>query len=588
MKKLFYSLLFFLSLAGLFTACTPKTPQDFFIVYTNDVHSYIDNVQKNEETGEYVPSLRLSKIAAKVQDLRDAGSDVLLVDAGDQIQGKTNATIDKGESIIRIMNAAGYDAATPGNHDFDYGIDHLKKIEGLADFTYLSCNFRDLENNIKPFASSKIFKAGNRKVAIIGISTPETITSSTPAFFQNDNGEFIYSIDGIKNCQELYDSVQKEIDKVRSKADYVIALGHIGIESYIEKNIASSTDIIQNTEGLDAFIDGHSHTVMECNPVKDKSGKTVILTQTGAFLNSFGVMKIAADGTITTELVKDYSRTDEKTAELEIQLIEKIKKELGKEIAVLKTELYVSNPEKPEQRLIRALEMNAGDFVADSTYWFFNDSRKINCDVAMVNGGGVRSNIKSGMVTYNDVKNVQPFGNMICLIEATGQQIKDCLEMGVTMTGVYDYQWDAPAENGGFMHVAGLQYSVDAKIPSGIKLDENGMFAGVEGNYRVYDIKIYDRKSKKYEPIDLSRKYNVGGINYILRKGGNGLSMFKGCDVIVDYAGLDCDVMCQYMESFSKEGKYPEIKTTGSSLSRLEGYLIDYENPYGAGRIIVK
>ena len=218
----------------------------------------------------------------------------------------------------------------------------------------------------------------------------------------------------------------------------------------------------------------------------------------------------------------------------------------------------------------------------------FNEEKDINCDLAIANGGGVRASIKSGDITKLDVKNVQPFGNMICLIKATGQQIKDALEMGLTVIGEYDYQWDSPAENGGFLHVAGLKYSVDSTVPSRVKTDSDGMFEKVDGKYRVHDIEVYNRVTGEYEKLDLNKEYTVGGINYILRNSGNGCSMFKNCDQVVDFVGQDCDIMSKYIESFAKEGEFPLIKTANSPLSAYKGYLIDYENPYGSGRILIK
>lgn len=588
MKNKFILPVVFLSALFLFAGCK-KEAEDIHIIYTNDVHGYIDNLKKNSDIKDNIPGVRYSSLTEYVKQLKSENKNVLLVDAGDHIQGTIYCAIDNGETIVNMMNTAGYDLATPGNHEFDYGMKQFLKLAGKASYPYISCNFYKKENGkiTRPLKPSKIFKIGNSKIAFIGITTPETITSSTPKFFQNENGDFIYFIEGTENPQDLYDSVQKAINDVQNKAKYVIALGHVGIGLQEQKAGISSIDIIKNTTGLDCFIDGHSHSLVSGEIIRDKNGREVVLTQTGYYMNSFGEMIISEYG-ITNRIFSYDERYDGEIEELENAVFEKVKNELGKKLAVLETELYISNPNKPKQRLIRSTEMNSGDFVADSTYWYFNEEKDINCDLAIANGGGIRASIKSGDITKLDVKNVQPFGNMICLIKATGQQIKDALEMGLTVIGEYDYQWDSPAENGGFLHVAGLKYSVDSTVPSRVKTDSDGMFEKVDGKYRVHDIEVYNRVTGEYEKLDLNKEYTVGGINYILRNSGNGCSMFKNCDQVVDFVGQDCDIMSKYIESFAKEGKFPLIKTANSPLSTYKGYLIDYENPYGSGRILIK
>ncbi len=164
---------------------------------------------------------------------------------------------------------------------------------------------------------------------------------------------------------------------------------------------------------------------------------------------------------------------------------------LESEDAAAPITMYINSPDDSDKRLIRSREMNSGDIVSDSVYWYFNEALDIECDAVITNGGGIRAQLDSGDITYMDIKSVEPFGNMICMIEATGQQILDALEMGATVTGEWDEDWDIPAENGGFMHVAGMQYTIDATIPSGVKKKGDGMFESVDGEYRVKDVKIY-------------------------------------------------------------------------------------------------
>lgn len=561
-----------------------KALSEITIVYTNDVHSYIYNGANDGQDNAAGDGLRFSKIAAMVADMKADNKNVLLVDAGDELQGNIYGAIDQGESIIKLMNATGYDLATPGNHDFDYGVLSFLKLRDEANYPYITCNFESLNPDEEAFEDYKIFDFDGTKVAFVGVTTPETITSSTPVYFQNENGSFIYTIDGMINCQDLYGSVQNAVDAVRDEVDYVIVIGHVGAGLDEKKAGIASTDIINNTTGIDAFIDGHSHTIMECSMHKNKEGKDVILTQTGSYLSSVGVMTIAKDGSISTKLVNDYDREDESVAAIEQAVVQKVSDLMGEKIGTFDTKMYVNNPNNSKQRIVRAMETNAGDFLADSVYWYFNEHFGQNCDIALQNGGGIRAEINAGDATYSSIKSVEPFGNMVCLINATGQQVLDALEMGVSSVGAWDNEWNIPAEYGGFMHVAGIKYTVDASVESSVKLDENGMFEAVTGDYRIKDVQVYNRASQEYEPLDVNKRYAVGGINYVLRNGGNGLSMFLDDELIVDYVGQDYVILADYVKSFADNG---HVNTANSPISSYTGYLLNYENPFGAGRITI-
>lgn len=558
---------------------------DITIVYTNDVHSYIENVKKDDTGNVIGDGLRFSKIAAMVKDMRADGQNVLLVDAGDEIQGDIYGAMDEGENIIKIMKATGYQLATPGNHDFDYGVIQCLRLIEEAGFPYVTCNFHSTKTKEIIFEPSHIFEIAGKKIAFVGVTTPETITSSTPTYFQDEKGEFIYTVDGISNPEDMYISVQNAIDNVKNDVDYVIGIGHVGVAQDSTMKKIDSVSLINNVTGLDAFIDGHSHTTMEKEYIKDKTGKDVLLTQTGYYLNAVGIMTIKEDGTIDTKLVDDYDKEDETVALLEKEWKEEIEEQMNEKIAVLENELFIGNPDDKIKRLIRSREMNLGDLMADSVYWFFNEKLLLNCDVAIQNGGGIRAGIEKGNISYMNVKQVAPFGNMICLIAATGQQIVDSLEMGATLTGGWNEEWGIPAENGGFLQVAGLKYTIDTTIPSGVQLDENGMFKSVEGEYKVKDVEIYNKDTGNYEPIELEKEYQVGGLNYILRNDGSGMSMYSKDELTVDYVGEDYVVLAEYMKAFEKENGYPLINTKNSPLVNYSGYLLDYENPYGAGRI---
>lgn len=581
--KTIVCVMFALALVG--CGKTSKEAEPIYIVYTNDIHSHIYNTTKDENDADK-PGLRMSNIAAMVKDMKAEGKNVILVDAGDELQGDVYGAFDEGESIIKLMNACGYMVATPGNHDFDYGMNSFFNRIEEADYPYISCNFRALTDDEDPLNDSLIFTVGETKIAFIGITTPETITSSTPTYFQNEKGEYIYTIDGIDEAADMYTSVQRAIDSVKDEADYVIAIGHVGVGMDAIRNNISSYDVIANVEGLDAFIDAHSHTVIEKEIVKDKNGNDVLLTQTGSYLSSIGLIEINGD-TITSSLIDSYAKADTNVATLEDSINEMVMAKMGEKVAELSTTMYIYKPEEANKRLIRSREMNSGDIISDSIYWYFNESLDIDCDVAIVNGGGIRAQLDSGDITYMNIKSVEPFGNMICLTKATGQQILDALEMGAKVTGEWDEEMDIPAENGGFLHVAGMQYTIDSTIPSSVKTKGDGMFESVDGAYRVRDVKIYNKETAEYEDLDPEQTYTIGGSNYLLRNNGNGLNMFSNDEMIIDFVGQEYSILAMYFEAFAKEGEYPVVNTINSPLIKFSGYQIDYENPYGANRISI-
>lgn len=587
MKKIFGIVLGALSLLTL-ASCgndvivinKSDTREDIKILYTNDIHSYIANTTKDKE-GNEVAALRLNNIAGYYKKLKNDYKNVMLVDAGDEVQGAIYGAIDRGVDMINIMNNVGYDLACPGNHDFDYGMDAFKGFVQEANYPYISCNFKE-SNGKNVLDAYKIFEIGGAKIGFVGISTPSTITTSTPTFFQNSKGEFIYTFDGQYKKEDLYNSVQETVDEIKNKVDYVIALGHLGVGIDEQKLGITSIDVINNTTGLDAFIDGHSHTLMEKKIVKSKDDKDVVLTQTGFYLESgFGVMDITKDGNINTTLVNNIEDKDDNVKNLEDALIDKVNNQLGQKIATLDKNLYIMTPGNDRQRIVRARETNMGNIASDSIYWYINESRKLDCDIAFVNGGGLRTGIDAGDVTYLSCKSVMPFGNQICLIKTKGINIKNAIEMGVNVVDGWNDEWNSPAENGGFIHAAGLKYDVDCNVPCHVKTDSSGMFVSVDGEYRVKNLMVYNKNTKEYEPLDDNKEYLLGGINYLLRNQGNGLTMFNDSELVLDYIDEDYTVFAKYFMAFDNT----KINNQNSPLKGYINYLYDYENPYGSNRI---
>lgn len=509
---------------------------DIVILYDNDVHCEVDG---------YV------EMAAIKKELQSQSKYVSLVSCGDYVQGGVIGSISKGEAVVKIMNNIGYDVVTLGNHEFDYAMPQLKSLMLDLDAKVISSNFLNKSTGKPVFSSYTIKKYGKTKVAFVGVTTPETFTKSTPAYFQNSKGEFIYDFCGDATGKALYKRVQTVVNAARKNgADYVVALTHLGTESVTERWSAQS--LVKNTYGIDVVLDGHSHSTVESLKVKNKKGKNVAISSTGTKFANVGELVISKNGKITTKLIS--LGEDEETK----SYVEGIKDEYNKllEEVIGKTEVDLTTLGADGNRAVRNAETNLGDFCADAF------RSVMDADIGMMNGGGIRANIAAGNLTYNNMLSVFPWSNYGCVIEATGQQIKDALEMGAK---------NYPEESGGFLQVSGLKYTIDASIPSSVVTNaDTGMFEKVNGKYRVTDIQVWNAEKSAYEPIDLHNTYTVAGTNYTLRNNGDGYTMFNGCKVVKDNTMVDNDVLRVYLTDV------------------LKGVVdAQYKDPAGQGRITI-
>ena len=558
--------------AGAEEVTTTAAKSEITVIYTNDVHTYIDK------------TLSYATVSAMKQDYQKAGKQALLVDAGDHIQGTAYGGMDEGKTIVQLMNAAGYDIATLGNHEFDYGMARTLATVKEAKFPYVSCNFYHEKNGVAgdPVLDSyKVFDMNGTKVAFIGITTPESFTKSTPAYFQDANGKYIYGIAAGKDGAALYAAVQKAIDAASKEADYVIALGHLGDDPSSQP--WTSEEVIAHTTGLDAFIDGHSHSTVEGKQVKDKAGNTVVLTQTGSYFAAIGEMTIAANGTITTKLTKEYEGSDATVAALQKTWMDKVEGMLGEKIAETDIEFTIKDSEG--NRTVRKGATNLFDLNADAFYWYINEVANLDCDVAVMNGGGVRETIAAGDWTYKSCKTVNPFGNVLCLMKVPGQMILDALEFGSR---------DTPdAECGGFLSAAGLTYEIDSTVTYTGSQDDKGVWqAGPTGEYRVRNVKIYNKATGAFEPLDVNKTYTLGGINYTLRNQGDGFNMFQesaGMELVMEGIAMEYEAFAAYLKAFKDtDGNgYANLTSAASPLASFKNYPINYENAAGSGRTVV-
>lgn len=517
MKKRLLTLVLCLLLAiGILPAAAfaAQNSEEIVILYENDVHC--------EVTG-------YSKISAMKKELQKTHAHVGVVSGGDYIQGSSLGVISKGEYVVKLMNLVGYDAAALGNHEFDYRLERLEELIGMMDTAPICCNYQKIGESEPYFKPYSIVSYGDTDIAYIGITTPSTIASSSPTQFKDDAGEFVYTF----HSTDLYDIVQANIDAAKAEgADHIIALSHIGYaEDDIYGDLEDIETLIRNTDGFDVVLDAHSHSVIEGKTITDKGGNEVLLSSTGTKFEHIGMLTISGDE-YTTELIKteNYPATDPEVEAYLSQINSELYVLAERKVAFSEVDLITQDADG--NRLVRNTETNLGDLCADALRDY------ADADIGYMNGGGIRADIPSGDITFNTLLNVLPFNNTVVLGEVSGQTIKDMLEMTVM-------SW--PAEDGCFPHLSGITFSVNTSIPSSVTINEQEEFQGVSGQYRVYDIKVYDRKKDAYKPLDLDKMYTLAASNYYLLDCGSGMTMFENATILQDDGILDVEVVEQYI-----------------------------------------
>ena len=520
--------------------------KDIMILYTSDIHCGID------EGFGYAGLEQIRKYE------QEKGYEVILVDDGDNIQGDPLGLLTKGDALIDLMNKMGYSVAIPGNHEFDYGVDNFLSLAEKAQFKYISCNFQYKGENV--FDPYVIREIGGRKIGFVGVTTPTTITASKPTLFEDENGEFVYSFLQDETGEGVYNAVQSAVDNARKEgAEYVIVLGHMGNEEQCRP--WTYADVISHTNGIDAFLDGHSHDTDQVI-MKNKDGKEVPRSACGTKMQHIGWCRIPAEGEVTAGIYSwtlDDSAPEVLGIENEMSTAVKeargsISKLLEGKIAVSEQEMTIYDPvavdpEWGKVRMIRRAETNLGDLCTDA-YRFVTGA-----DIALLGGGGIRVSIPAGDVTMKNMYEVFPFGNEICVVQATGQQILDALEWGAAAV---------PGESGGFMQVSGLSYEIHTYIDSTCTKDVNGMFTGVAGERRVRNVKVNGT------PIDPDALYNVAGNDYWFLNGGDGQTAFNGAERVDAGGMLDVQVLVDYLTR------------------ELDGVIgKEYSDPTGQDRIVI-
>ena len=520
--------------------------KDIMILFTSDIHCGVED------------GFGLAGLYQIRETLKKQGYETLLVDDGDSMQGDVIGLVSKGESIVKLMNEMDYDLAIPGNHDFDYGTEQFFKLAGEASFPYICCNF--VKEDKLVFDPYIIKKVGNVKIGFVGVTTPCTLITSHPAFFQNEKGDWIYGFEQDETGKKLYTAVQKAVDDARAEgADLIYLVAHLGNQD--ECRPWTYADVIANTNGIDVVLDGHSHDTDQI-VMKNKDGKEVVRSAVGTKLNCIGYSHISSEGKIldtniwtweNKQSVPSLFGFNNKIVEDADRIEEEADKAIEYQIGETVAELTINDPEEKDSqgipvRMVRRAETNLGDFVADS---FRIHS---GADIGLSNGGGLRASISKGKITMKDLLTTCPFNSDTCIVKLTGQQILDALEWGAR---------SVPGENGGFLQVSGLSYEIHTYIDSTCEADEYSYFKGVSGERRVRNVKVGD------QDLDPGKTYTVCSLEYTLLDHGDGFSMFDGCEVVARNYGIDVQLMSDY------------ISASGGVVGE------EYADPYGQGRIVI-
>ncbi len=515
---------------------------DVVVLFTNDVHCGIED------------NIGYAGLAAYKKELLNFTRNVTLVDCGDAIQGDLVGTVSKGEFPVEIMNYVGYDFAVLGNHEFDYGMDRIQYLMEESKATYLGCNIKytgDKENKLEQVLPFKVVDYHCFSVAYIGVSTPESLVKSNPSNFKED-GETVYDFFG-GDPEEFYANVQNYIDIVKNeyRASRVVVLSHLGDEEGSAPY--RSIDLIEHTSGIDFLLDGHAHSVIPCRVVTDKDGNDVKMASTGTKLRYIGQLTFNRSGISTLGIISDYPQKDAETTAFINEIKASYEKEVNKVVATSDTAL--SSTDANGVRMVRNRETALGNFCADAY-------RAISgADIAIVNGGGIRSDLKKGDITYADVISIHPFGNTLCMVKTTGAQILDALELACrNTTGSYSDGVNALGESGGFLQVSGLKFEIDTSVPSSVKLSATDAFVEVTGERRVKNVKVLC--NGEYVDIDPDKTYTLASHNFLIKNGGDGYTMFQKDELLIDEGMIDNQVLITYLTDVlgGKLGKYSSVE----------------------------
>lgn len=516
-KKWIGLMLSFVMLISLFSAVVLAEEEadvkTVYILHTNDTHARVIGDNTPGEDGKPIDAgvIGYARYKAIIDAMKAANDDMVLVlDAGDTFHGTNFASLSKGQSVVRLLNDMGLDAMTPGNHDFNYGFDELEILMQEADFPVLAANVVKEGTDEKVFDGSLMLEVGDLKVGVLAVTTPETKVKSSPV-----------NTEGLEFINEA-EAAEAEVAKLKEDgAQAIVMLSHLGLDE--ESEITTKT-VLDEVEGIDVVIDGHSHHTFEEGELYNDT----LITMTGNYLENVGLITLTfTDGELTetkAELISFLEATQYGQNEALVESIAAIEEENKRftEVDVAVSKVVLDG----EREDVRAKETNLGNLITDAMRW------ATDADVVITNGGGIRASIDAGMITMGDLLTVLPFGNMVTVIEVTGADILAALEFGV----------DAyPAAAGKFPHVSNITYTIVTKDDGTAGIEEGVLVGG--------------------EPLDLEATYKLA-TNDFMAIGGDGYTMFEGKEQLL-LEGLMVDVVRDYILHLTEDGSELEIATDG-------------------------
>ena len=460
------------------------------ILHTNDVHGALEGYA-------YIPELR--------DQLTALGAEVITVDAGDFSQGTTYVSYFKGASAVTMMNAAGYDVVTLGNHEFDFGYQQLMDNLKEASFTTITSNVILDETGESILEPAVLYETSTGiKIGFFGMETPETATKVNPGLIKEIS---------FTTFDALYANASKTIDSLsESGADLIICLAHLGVDDESKPNGYRSIDLYNKVDGIDFIIDGHSHTVMTAGengePIQSTGtrfayiGVVVIDNETKAIEDNF---------LISTEGLKK----NEDVAAAAKEIMDEVDGVYGTVFA--KTEVLLNGERDPGNR---TEETNLGDLITDAMVWSVVKEGGIAQEelahvVGVTNGGGIRATIEAGDITKNDINTVLPFGNTVAVVFVTGNQLLEALEASTYCT---------PEAIGGYPQTSGIEWTIDTTIP----YDQGAVYTldGKESSYYApASIKRVTITAINGQPFDPEAVYAVITNNFCAA-GGDTYNVF--------------------------------------------------------------
>ena len=525
-----YSKVLFLLLIVALAGCQRKQP--IVILYENDAHCAVEGY---------------ARLAGQRDAERQHTPYVVIVSSGDFAQGNTVGSLTKGEAIVRIMNAVGYDYLTIGNHEFDYTVPQMQHLSELLTAKTLCCNFsryeednddKDGRDNDDLYPAYEVKDFGGTKVGFIGVATPSTFRSSTPTYFIDDNGNLLYNF----HQTDTYECVQEAVNDAREEgAEIIIVLSHLGDDP----EVAYSRGLIAATHGIDVVLDGHAHHVLNERLVNDR-GDSVTLTSTGTKFAYIGRLTIDTDNRVTTELlpISDCHRVNQAVQDTVLAIQQELEARVNAPVGT--TAFALADRDNQDHRLVRKQETNLGDFMADVARY------TTGANIGVCNGGGLRAGLYNETITFGNIVSIWPFNNTMRVVECTGQQLLDAFEVSAA---------NLPRENGDFMHVSGLRYTINPHVPTSVIWDDNRMFNGVGKTRRIAKMEVfmlaggesdklpYEQRGT-WQQVNPNAVYTIGGQSYIIAcSGASGMFAKMRLLPVEGEPVNDVDAVCTYIQA---------------------------------------